>query len=360
MSANVDPKKAIVYCRVSTDEQTQELGMEAQERDCRRYCDAHGIEILEVFRESISGGADFDERKVLHEAIRALEQTKAGVFLVQKVDRFARSMGESQKIVARIRSLKAKIQFVQSGGTEGALAELQFNILMSVGQFELENIRDRINKAFGVKKERGEYLGGKIPFGKRGVKVERESGKRVGEEYIKFLEDDPAEQAILQKLRDFRSQGASWKVVAEKAYADGIRFRNGSPMDKEWIRRTLDGQKKAPYGMMLVDGVLEPVQYEQDILAWIAESHAMGASIDDMNKKLLEAKMLTREGKPPTPWWIRKRIDQIRDLKIFEQQDENNKSLRHHRQGNLELHIRGDFEDEGFDRGIRGAGARDR
>src|SRR5207249_445439 len=43
--------KAVIYCRVSTKEQTQNLSLPTQRRACEQYCDRHGLEVVRVFVE---------------------------------------------------------------------------------------------------------------------------------------------------------------------------------------------------------------------------------------------------------------------------------------------------------------------
>src|SRR5689334_1126684 len=41
--------RAVIYCRVSTKEQTQNLSLPTQERACRAYCDQNGFVADRVF-----------------------------------------------------------------------------------------------------------------------------------------------------------------------------------------------------------------------------------------------------------------------------------------------------------------------
>jgi predicted site-specific integrase-resolvase len=42
---------AVVYCRVSTKEQTQNLSLDTQRRSCLKHCEQNGWTVREVFRE---------------------------------------------------------------------------------------------------------------------------------------------------------------------------------------------------------------------------------------------------------------------------------------------------------------------
>jgi DNA invertase Pin-like site-specific DNA recombinase len=45
---------ALIYCRVSTKEQGENLSLPVQERKCQEYCKAQGWEVLKVFRDKES------------------------------------------------------------------------------------------------------------------------------------------------------------------------------------------------------------------------------------------------------------------------------------------------------------------
>lgn len=51
-------KKAVIYCRVSSDKQVREgNGLAGQEKRCRDYAHYHNYDVEKVFRdEGISGG----------------------------------------------------------------------------------------------------------------------------------------------------------------------------------------------------------------------------------------------------------------------------------------------------------------
>ncbi len=84
--------QGIIYVRVSSAEQVSGTSLTSQEQDCRRYCAAHDIVVLEVFREEGESAKTADRTALL----RALDfcRKHRGVvtaFVVAKVDRFARN-----------------------------------------------------------------------------------------------------------------------------------------------------------------------------------------------------------------------------------------------------------------------------
>ena len=85
-------RQAIIYVRVSSDEQVKGTSLDDQEKRCRLYCTDQGLEVLEVFREE-GASAKSADRKILLEAIEFCRKNKGSIsaFVVWKVDRFARN-----------------------------------------------------------------------------------------------------------------------------------------------------------------------------------------------------------------------------------------------------------------------------
>ena len=84
--------KAVIYTRVSSNEQVKGTSLEDQEKKCREYCGEKSFEVLKVFREEGESAKTADRTEFL----RALEfcrknKGKVDFFVVVKVDRFARN-----------------------------------------------------------------------------------------------------------------------------------------------------------------------------------------------------------------------------------------------------------------------------
>src|SRR4051794_36760887 len=81
--------RAVVYLRVSTDEQAESgLGLDAQRAACRSLAARLGWDVAAAFQDEMSGGLKLDQRIVLLDAIAALG--RGDVLLVAKRDRLGR------------------------------------------------------------------------------------------------------------------------------------------------------------------------------------------------------------------------------------------------------------------------------
>ena len=87
--------KAIIYIRVSSDEQIDGTSLEFQKTQCESYCERKGFEVIEVFREEGENAQDLTLQNRT-EFLRAIEfcrknKGKIQAFVVLRVARFARN-----------------------------------------------------------------------------------------------------------------------------------------------------------------------------------------------------------------------------------------------------------------------------
>jgi site-specific DNA recombinase len=93
-------KKAILYIRVSTDEQAERgHSLAYQEEKLTMYCQLKGIEIVKLFKEDYS--AKTFERPKIKEMITFLKANKNLVdeMLFIKWDRFSRNAGDAYQMI---------------------------------------------------------------------------------------------------------------------------------------------------------------------------------------------------------------------------------------------------------------------
>ena len=88
-------RRAIIYIRVSSDEQVDGTSLEFQESECKKYAERLGFEVIQVFREEGQSAKDMslNNRKAFLAAIQFCRKNKGKVeaFIVLRVSRFARN-----------------------------------------------------------------------------------------------------------------------------------------------------------------------------------------------------------------------------------------------------------------------------
>jgi site-specific DNA recombinase len=190
----------IAYVRVSTSK--QELGPEAQREMITAYAAKHGHQVIDWYEERVSGGADLDQRHALLDAISALSEGMG--LIVAKRDRLARDTTVNGMIKYLVRKKGAVVLSTDSNGNGDPYGEMLDGILEVFAQFERAMIRMRIVAALDVKRQRGEKLGGKAPY-----------GYRLAADGVS-LEECPEEQAIIRQAKALRTEGYTIRQIVEK------------------------------------------------------------------------------------------------------------------------------------------------
>jgi len=201
--------KAIIYTRVSTDDQADSgLGLESQETECRRYAERESWTVGGVFVDAgVSGAADLSKRQALVDALGELK--RGDVFLVYKLDRLGRDVALCAIIEKQIKNKRAQLVSVSGEGTAadeddlGAL--LQRRMVSVIAEYEREIIRQRTKAALKAKRARGEKLGGRRPIG---YKVENRGG-------VKVLVPN-SEQKDLEAVLALYVRGVSIRKIADQ------------------------------------------------------------------------------------------------------------------------------------------------
>lgn len=206
--------RAIVYVRVSTEEQEQ--SPEAQERVCREYAARAGVEVAEVvFDLGMSGGADLDRRLKLIEALEAVQQHSANLLLVSKRDRLARSTVRAlfvERLVERAGAKVVTADGVAAG--DGPEDKLLRTMLDAFAEYERAAIRIRTKAVLRTKKKKGERVG-QVPYGFRNeYRHVDAAGNRVPGT-VGVLVAVPEEQQVIAVIVQLKAEGWSWAEIVQ-------------------------------------------------------------------------------------------------------------------------------------------------
>ena len=212
-----DGKRAVLYIRVSTDEQSASI--EAQRETCTRLANQHGYEIIDEYvDENISGTIPIDKRPALKRALKALADNQADRLIVSKLDRLARNVRVALEIDEDYATRHGwGIVFGDMDiDTSTAVGKMQLSMFASVARFERDRIAERTREALAVKRSQGVRLG-------------RPSAL-------------PAE--VVARIITERDGGASLRVIAEGLTRDDIATAQGG---RAWhastVRKVLAGQQ---------------------------------------------------------------------------------------------------------------------
>ena len=106
-------KKAIIYCRVSSQKQVDEgHGLESQEKNCRNYSISKGYTVDKVFHEGAVSGGDFN-RPEMNKLIEYLTFNRGDfVVIFDDISRLARDVNIHRLLVKSIQNTGAEIDCI--------------------------------------------------------------------------------------------------------------------------------------------------------------------------------------------------------------------------------------------------------
>lgn len=151
-------KRAIIYIRVSSDEQVDGTSLDYQESQCRKYCEDHGIEVVAVFREE-GGSAKTAQRKEFLKAIEFCRKQKKKMpihaFVVHKCDRFARNVEDHMMVKRKLQDFGTKLHSVTEPIGDSAMGKMFETMMSAFAEFDNSIRRQRCINGMSEKIKQG-------------------------------------------------------------------------------------------------------------------------------------------------------------------------------------------------------------
>ena len=211
--------KAVIYTRVSTDEQARNgLSLKGQEDAARDYCKREGIEVAEVFCDAGESAKTANRPKLIASIAYCTDHyQEIDYYLVWKMDRLARMAYDTAIIDANLQKLGIQLRSVTEPITDSPIGNLTKTMLAGFAQFDNDVRAERSTS--GVKRRIEE--GGWPHMAPLGYKNFTDSLKRPT-----LI---PTEQAplIARWLKEYLKGGYTQRAMNQLAWDMGIRSRQG-------------------------------------------------------------------------------------------------------------------------------------
>src|SRR6266853_6931760 len=160
-------KRAVIYCRVSTDKQQidgESLGY--QEAKCRQYAELHDMDVIIVLLEAKSGFIHYSLREKLTLARQMIRDGLADVIIVFDLCRFSRNFVHSAMIFEEIESNGGEIVSVSENIDNSLTGKLVRSILAWSAESEREKIVEYANRHWQTRSAQNLPLAtGRAPYG---------------------------------------------------------------------------------------------------------------------------------------------------------------------------------------------------
>ena len=148
MPSVTDSKNAIIYCRISTPQQS----LIAQENTCRNYCTQKGYNLIKVVTET---GSAF-QGKCQAKLLELINESKDVNLIINSIDRFSRNVNHSDSMLETLLANRINLECVQNPINISS-AWGRHNLRMAVldSQYESERIAERVKNTIKYRKEHG-------------------------------------------------------------------------------------------------------------------------------------------------------------------------------------------------------------
>ncbi len=225
-------KRAVIYCRVSTDRQEVDgESLDYQEEKCKQYTELHDIDIVAVLKEAKSGFIHYSLREKLTLARQLVRDGLADMLIVFDLRRFSRNFVHSAMIFEEIESAGAEIVSVSENIDNSLTGKLIRSIMAWSAESERHKIVEYANRRWQTRVEMGLPVGtGRSPYGwnwkdkeKTSYVINPEQGAVRVSIFHMFVELDMSLRAITHKLTEDR--------ILTPSYAK--KYRDNPPQEDE-------------------------------------------------------------------------------------------------------------------------------
>jgi site-specific DNA recombinase len=220
MTTNTAAKQqqtAVIYARVSSEEQVQGYSIQAQLGACREWAEKNGYTVAkEYLEEGHSAFRNLEKREALKELI-ADAVSKQRVFdtiIVHKLDRLFRDTLESSTTRAILKREKVRLisvtePMVGSDTPENFLME---HLIVGMNEFYSRNLSREIMKGQKQRALQG-HLVFRPPFGYRQEIIERQQGHKRTRTISRAVIDENT-APVVQRVFKLYDQGLGYKSIA--------------------------------------------------------------------------------------------------------------------------------------------------
>src|SRR5262245_12840443 len=245
---------AVIYVRVSTKEQTENLSLPTQLKACEEYCERQGFHVLVRFREE-GESAKTADRTELQKLLQFCRKNKGRVqfVVVFNLTRFARDKYDHFALRAHLKSLGISLRSATEPIDDTSTGKLMEGVLAAFAQFDNDVRSDRTRAGMRAALELGRWTF-LAPLGY--LNTPRTLGKSL-------IPDPERAPLIRRAFQDFASGRYNKEDVRKNVSALGLKTRRGLPLPAQTFDRMLRnrvyiGQIDVPQYRVSTRGDFEP------------------------------------------------------------------------------------------------------
>jgi site-specific DNA recombinase len=236
--------RAVIYCRVSTKDQVQNLSLATQKKACIEYCQRSGYDVDQVFVEE-GESAKTADRTELKNLLTYCRQNKGRVqaVVVYALSRFAREKYDHHVLRATLANLRITLRSSTEPIDDSSTGKLMEGIIASIAQFDNDVRSERTVAGMKARLERGGWTF-PSPLGYMKSTDSRNS---------KTIIPDPNRAPLIARAFDMFSTGLhSKQAVLDAVTRLGLSTKRGKPLSGQSFNQLL--RKPIYVGILEVPG----------------------------------------------------------------------------------------------------------
>src|SRR5215218_8873033 len=242
------PKRAILYARVSTDEQARSGYSLAQQLEAlREYAAREGYEVLEEVSDPGQSGASL-ERPGMDRVRDLVAAGGVSVVLAQDRDRFAREPAYHYLLKREFEEHGCKIRALNDRGDDSPEGELTDGILDQLAKFERAKTAERTRRGRLRKAREGKVVATRSP--RYGFKLNAARD---------CYEVDEEKMALVRRIFREVANGTTLQDIALKLEREGVPTPQGAKFwDRSFFRHCVFDDVYRPHSFEEVEAVVSP------------------------------------------------------------------------------------------------------
>ncbi len=215
--------RTVLYLRCSSEEQAASgLGLEAQERKGRAYCEANDLTLVHVVSDPGFSGKSL-QRPGIQQVLELARRRQIDAVVILRLDRLSRSVKDALTTIDVFKRHHVQLHSVTERiDTGSASGQFVTTLLSALAELERGLISERTSAALQSKRLRGERAG-QIPF-----------GFTIGADG-RTLVEVPEQQQAIGLIRDLHGQGYSLRAICGELSRAGFE-----PAGKQWHPTTVN------------------------------------------------------------------------------------------------------------------------
>jgi site-specific DNA recombinase len=256
---------AVIYCRVSTKEQTENLSLPTQRKACEGYCRKNGLTVEQVFVEMGESAktANRTEFKKLLAYCRDYKSRIAFV-VVYNVSRFSRDVATFHVISLQLHQLGIQLRSVTEAFDQSAAGKLMATVLAAMAQHDNDARSDRTKAGMLAAIDAGRwpfkpplgYARGVHPNGNKNIVPDEDRAALVTKAFELLSQRRFTKRQVLQMVTDLGLRTPKGSKVSPQTFDEMLR----KPVYAGWIAVASNERKRGAFQPLVSQDLFDAVQ----------------------------------------------------------------------------------------------------